>query len=518
MSDGPQDRTATGANDDTSSYPNYQDDKEVFRQFIREYVDVDHEEEEEEEEDLDAEPQPLYKKRLQAIKNRTEKSLPIYLSDLIRWDSIRGGDLVSRVMSNAKRYIHVFSEVIDNELEAMVRSSTAGTHSAAENGGHMDAIDVLVEQRVATEASRREQDQQGAEASGPLYAAGAGLMNDPAVVNEQNNNGGVAAINTIPPSLIRRYELQIIPPYAKRKEGKISAAINLAAKAISMAKDNNKMQLDEQGVSLREVRSSSIGQLVTIKGMIVRSSDVKPYCVVATYTCEKCGCEVYQEVKGREFMPQRRCPSAQCNPNSEEGNNVNRGGETLFLQTRGSKFVKFQELKLQEIPSQVPIGHIPRCMPVHVHGELTRSAMPGDIVTIDGVFLPSRVEGGYRSIRAGLIATTYLEATRITVHKKSYDDRVDSNTQADASIVDKVLEVANGEDPVGRLARSIAPEIFGHEDVKRSLLLQLVGGCERKLPDGMRIRGDINICLMGDPGVAKSQLLKYISSLAPRGV
>ena len=157
-------------------------------------------------------------------------------------------------------------------------------------------------------------------------------------------------------------------------------------------------------------------------------------------------------------------------------------------------------------------------MPVHVHGELTRSAMPGDIVTIDGVFLPSRVEGGYRSIRAGLIATTYLEATRITVHKKSYDDRVDSNTQADASIVDKVLEVANGEDPVGRLARSIAPEIFGHEDVKRSLLLQLVGGCERKLPDGMRIRGDINICLMGDPGVAKSQLLKYISSLAPRGV
>jgi DNA replication licensing factor MCM7 len=81
-----------------------------------------------------------------------------------------------------------------------------------------------------------------------------------------------------------------------------------------------------------------------------------------------------------------------------------------------------------------------------------------------------------------------------------------------------ILEVATGEDPIGTLSASIAPEIFGHDDIKRSLLLQLVGGCTRKLPDGMRIRGDINICLMGDPGVAKSQLLKHVASIAPRGV
>lgn len=78
--------------------------------------------------------------------------------------------------------------------------------------------------------------------------------------------------------------------------------------------------------------------------------------------------------------------------------------------------------------------------------------------------------------------------------------------------------MANDRDPYSRLAMSIAPEIFGHEDVKKALLLQLVGGSTRVLSDGMKIRGDINICLMGDPGVAKSQLLKYIASTAPRGV
>lgn len=69
-----------------------------------------------------------------------------------------------------------------------------------------------------------------------------------------------------------------------------------------------------------------------------------------------------------------------------------------------------------------------------------------------------------------------------------------------------------------RLAKSIAPEIFGHEDVKKSLLLLLVGGATNKTKDGMKTRGDINVCLMGDPGVAKSQLLKWVSRVAPRGV
>ena len=81
----------------------------------------------------------------------------------------------------------------------------------------------------------------------------------------------------------------------------------------------------------------------------------------------------------------------------------------------------------------------------------------------------------------------------------------------------KISDAAD-EDMYTKMAQSIAPEIFGHEDVKKALLLLLVGGATKEMGDGMKIRGDINVCLMGDPGVAKSQLLKYIATVAPRAI
>jgi DNA replication licensing factor MCM7 len=118
------------------------------------------------------------------------------------------------------------------------------------------------------------------------------------------------------------------------------------------------------------------------------------------------------------------------------------------------------------------------------------------------------------------LATLFLEAQHVHVHKKSFDESMlDSMSQEESDRMDAdIQQVATSADPIGILSQSIAPEIFGHADIKRALLLQLTGGVTRKLEDGMRIRGDINICLMGDPGVAKSQLLKHVASVAPRGV
>jgi DNA replication licensing factor MCM7 len=81
----------------------------------------------------------------------------------------------------------------------------------------------------------------------------------------------------------------------------------------------------------------------------------------------------------------------------------------LTMQTRGSKFVRFQELKLQELPAQVPVGHVPRMMSAHTHGDNTRKASPGDIVSITGIFLPVPFTG-FRAIRAGLISDTCVRA------------------------------------------------------------------------------------------------------------
>ncbi|XP_054823839.1 DNA replication licensing factor MCM7 [Prosopis cineraria] len=255
--------------------------------------------------------------------------------------------------------------------------------------------------------------------------------------------------------------------------------------------------------TIREVKASYIGQLVKISGIVTRCSDVKPLMQVAVYTCEDCGFEIYQEVTARVFMPLFECPSKRCHMNQSKGN--------LILQLRASKFLKFQEAKIQELAEHVPKGHIPRTMTVHFRGELTRKVAPGDVVELSGIFLPIPFTG-YRAMRAGLVADTYLEAMSVTHFKKRYEEYEFLGDE------EQILKLAEDGDIYNKLARSLAPEIFGHEDIKKALLLLLVGAPHRKLKDGMKIRGDLHICLMGDPGVAKSQLLKHIINVAPRGV
>lgn len=85
-------------------------------------------------------------------------------------------------------------------------------------------------------------------------------------------------------------------------------------------------------------------------------------------------------------------------------------------------------------------------------------------------------------------------------------------------ILEEIEKIKEADQAYNRLAASVAPEIYGHEDIKKALLLMLVGGTTKETGDGMKVRGDLNICLMGDPGVAKSQLLKYISKIAPRAI
>ncbi|XP_031654485.1 DNA replication licensing factor MCM7 isoform X2 [Oncorhynchus kisutch] len=277
--------------------------------------------------------------------------------------------------------------------------------------------------------------------------------------------------NQYPAELMRRFELYFKPP--------------------STAKPK----------VVRDVRADSIGQLVTVRGIVTRATEVKPMMAVATYTCDQCGAETYQPIQSPTFMPLIMCPSQECV--------TNKSGGRLYLQTRGSKFVKFQELRIQEHSDQVPVGNIPRSMTIYTRGENTRVAQPGDHVAISGVFLPL-LRNGFRQAVQGLLSETYLESHSITLMNKTEDDELGT-----AELSEEELRQITEEDFYEKLAGSIAPEIFGHEDVKKALLLLLVGGVQQA-PKGMKIRGNINICLMGDPGVAKSQLLSYIDRLAPR--
>ncbi|KAJ3344687.1 Mcm2-7 hexameric complex component [Entophlyctis luteolus] len=288
-------------------------------------------------------------------------------------------------------------------------------------------------------------------------------------------------------------------------------------------REGEPLKSKQQPLSIREVKGESIGQLVTVKGIVTRVSNVKPQAVVLAMSCDKCGFENYQEVtSASSTTPMTECISEDCKKNKVKGR--------LHMQTRASKFVKFQEVKIQEQvllssevfralclikflqADQVPMGSIPRTMTVHLIEDLVRQVNPGDTVNITGVFMPVPFTG-FKAIRANLITDTYLLAQNIVHQKKQYAQMV-----LDSATSDRIRELTMTPDLFTVLAKSIAPEIYGHEDVKKALLLLLVGGQSKVTEDGMKIRGDLNICLMGDPGVAKSQLLKHISTIAPRAV
>lgn len=294
-----------------------------------------------------------------------------------------------------------------------------------------------------------------------------------------NTNNPDLLESTFPAQLTRRYTL-VFKPRTSTSEKPVKA------------------------LAVRQVRGEHLGHLITIRGIATRVSDVKPIVQVGAYTCDRCGCEIFQPVNDKQYAPLTSCPSQECKENQSRGQ--------LFQSSRASKFLPFQEVKIQELAEQVPIGQIPRTLTVMCYGSAVRQISPGDVVDISGIFLPTPYTG-FQAMRAGLLTDTYIEAHHIVQHKKAYEEMI---------IDDKLLRRINTYSQTGTvyemLAKSIAPEIYGHLDVKKALLLLLVGGVTKKMGDGMRIRGDINMCLMGDPGVAKSQLLKYISKVAPRGV
>ncbi|GLD97128.1 hypothetical protein PINS_up005811 [Pythium insidiosum] len=297
------------------------------------------------------------------------------------------------------------------------------------------------------------------------------------LAQQQQQTSGTEIVNpsnVFPPALMRRFEVRIVPG------------------------------VKTKAVPIREVKASKVGSLVRIKGMVTRVSNVKPLITVATYTCESCAYEVYQEVNSRQFTPIVTCPSERCKTNRQNGR--------LLMQTKASKFDKYQEVKFQELPDQIPMGHIPRSLTVYLRGELTRTCEPGAVVTICGVFLPMPYSA-QRQMQMGLITETYLEATDVTNHKTRY-----SAMESSEEMENEVLKLQESGNVYEVLSQSIAPEIYGHEDVKKALLLLMIGGVTKRMDEGMKLRGDINILLMGDPGVAKSQLLKHIATIAPRGV
>ncbi|KAH9260688.1 hypothetical protein BASA81_001155 [Batrachochytrium salamandrivorans] len=404
----------------------------------------------------------FYFSQLKQICLGEGKVLTIRLDDMLGSASSLG----DKIRGNTFRYMQVFEQAADLVIKAYREEFNLSS-------SNQDSIDVLLQQRMSEQAR---------------LASELGM-----------EEGEAVASGEFPPELTRRFEVCFVP-----------------SKPVYSRADNSKAQ------SLRDVKSSQIGKLVTIQGIVTRVGEVLPRIVVACYLCDTCGFEVYQPVTGREFTPLTDCPSPKCRPTTQAQRgaqpHLQHGRTGLHLREKYSQFVKFQEVKIQELPDQVPIGNCPRSLMVECRGETTRACTAGDVVNVVGIFLPEKPRTNrFRPGASGgsLISSTYLRCMSITKEK-----RLELNLLANEGDLDELIrsERALGHSMYDRLAKSIAPEIYGHLDVKKAILLQLVGGVDNCTEDGMKIRGDINIALVGDPGVAKSQLLKHVALIAPRAV
>ncbi|KAI9498256.1 MCM2/3/5 family-domain-containing protein [Zychaea mexicana] len=280
----------------------------------------------------------------------------------------------------------------------------------------------------------------------------------------------------------------------------------------------------ESSVNMRELDPQNVDQLVTIKGLMIRSSPIIPDMKEAFFRCLSCEQTMTVQVDRGRIMEPTRCPRESCASEN-----------TMSLVHNRCVFADKQVCRLQETPDVVPDGQTPQTVSLCMYDELVDVSKPGDRLEITGVFrsVPVRVNPRQRTIRA--LFRTYLDVVHVkrTDGKRLQLDRA-LRTELGPEVYDEtdeietvnvndeqdILEIASSPTLYDRLSRSLAPSIYELEDVKKGVLLQLFGGTQKvfQRSGSPRFRGEINVLLVGDPGTSKSQLLQYVHKISPRGV
>jgi replicative DNA helicase Mcm len=249
-------------------------------------------------------------------------------------------------------------------------------------------------------------------------------------------------------------------------------------------------------LNLRNVSSKYIDKLVSIGGMVVRTSEVMPLIKVAAFVCPL-GHVNYMLQSDTVLKKPAKC--AEC------------GEKSLELDKTRSIFTDYQVIRIQELPEELPPGQLPQYIDIEIDGDLVNVSRPGDRIVVTGII---------RADQEKVKRTAPPSLFKIKLEGLWIEELARGNEKIEITPEDeiKILEIARNPNAYEILKNSVAPGIFGHEDIKEALLLLTVGSPQVTLPDGQTLRGDINILLVGDPGTAKSEFLKYISRLAPRAL
>ncbi|KAI9732088.1 MAG: MCM DNA helicase complex subunit mcm6 [Cirrosporium novae-zelandiae] len=384
-------------------------------------------------------------------------------------------------------------------------------------------------------------------------------------------------------NLIAKYEPRYFKEHRQAGSSSSQADTSLTANATSETETQGDRTVNQQTDKLftlafynlplvsrvRQLRTSSIGKLLSISGTVTRTSEVRPELALATFICENCRSVIPNIEQIFRYTEPTQCPNGTC---------MNRQGWRLDI--RQSTFVDWQKVRIQENSSEIPTGSMPRTMDVIFRGEIVDRAKAGEKCVFTGCLivvpdvsqlgLPGvRVEAlrDNRNFRGGDVGgsgvtglkslgvrdltyrmaflacmvtpdtTTQEQASNQHLQGQSsnilaslnqteeYDPYDPSDHAQEAFLasltqaeIDDLRDMVHSDHIYMRLVNSLAPMVYGHEIVKKGLLLQLMGGVGKVTPEGMQLRGDINICIVGDPSTSKSQFLKYICSFLPRSV
>ena len=256
-------------------------------------------------------------------------------------------------------------------------------------------------------------------------------------------------------------------------------------------------------IEISKLRSEHLGKLVSVNGLVRKTTPVKPNIRVAKFKCARCPATIYEPQETLTLTEPLECYQEQ------EGCGRTASSTKFKLLSEECYTTDIQKVEVQENPEGLRGGTQPGRITAYLSQEITGKIQPGMRVTLNGILRMKLDEGRSKST----ISEVELEVVSFKLDEGDIDDS--KLTEED---MEKILEMSKDPLLLQNLIRSIAPGIKGYEVEKESLLYQQVGGVSKELDDGQRMRGDIHILLVGDPGVAKTQLIRYMADLAPRGI
>ena len=254
-------------------------------------------------------------------------------------------------------------------------------------------------------------------------------------------------------------------------------------------------------IPIREINSNNTGKFVTVKANVSKMSAVQSIPIYAVYSCSE-GHETFVVAdKDYTYTKPEKCVENEC------------GKRNLILNVNKSKYIDYQLLYLQELQSEVPDGQLPKTIGVFIPGDLVDTAKLGDDSIITGVIRPEIIG----NIKLG----KEIPAIRQRIYANNLETISDDPSKFEITEQDEqnIRNIIEREESIvtETIISSFASHVKGHDIIKEALMLSVIGANTKTLSDGSRVRGDINVFIIGDPGTAKSEMGQAAKRLAPKG-